>query len=222
MARIILLTTLEGADLAQIKADFRAADAVVTVVRDRVSLDAQAFGDDTTLVSFGTGVIVPPATLGRLRRKAYNVHAASPAYPGRDPHHFAIYDGAVRYGATMHVMTERVDAGPIVAVDLFDVPQESRPRQLLQMANEAGMRLIGRHAQTLASGMELAVLAGVAWAPVKRSRQDFLAACRITADISSAEFERRFKAFDGEGYDNLTLDVHGRLFRIDKCDGRRP
>ena len=69
----------------------------------------------TVLAAFGTGVIVPPDLLARYDR-AYNFHAAPPAYPGRDPHHWAAYDWATVYGATVHIMTERVDAGPIVGV----------------------------------------------------------------------------------------------------------
>ena len=43
------------------------------------------------LLSFGTGVIVPESILLTPGLVALNVHAASPDFPGRDPHHFAAY-----------------------------------------------------------------------------------------------------------------------------------
>src|SRR5262249_229160 len=68
-------------------------------------LTQTALTRDTWLISHSTSVIVPASVLEVLQGRAVNIHAASPRYPGRDPHHFAIYDGAARYGATAHVMT---------------------------------------------------------------------------------------------------------------------
>jgi hypothetical protein len=81
------------------------------------------------LIAFNSGVIVPKDALARYQR-AFNFHAAPPRYPGRDPHHWAVYEGAEWYGVTCHVMTERVDAGPIIATEAFEIrgmsPQEIR------------------------------------------------------------------------------------------------
>src|SRR5436190_12579513 len=96
------------------------------------------------LISFGTSVIVPEAVLNLSAMTPINVHAASPEYPGRDPHHFAVFDGVVTYGATMHVMTRHVDAGPIVDVESFAVGPSWRPVDLLRRANDAGFVLLDR------------------------------------------------------------------------------
>src|SRR5215831_20804891 len=47
---------------------------------------------------------------------AFNIHPAPPEYPGRDPWHFAHYDGYPRAGATLHRMAPRVDDGEILDV----------------------------------------------------------------------------------------------------------
>src|SRR5258707_14038024 len=65
------------------------------------------------LVAFTSETIVPPHILHALGHGAYNFHPGPPAYPGWAPAHFALYDRARVFGATAHVMTERVDAGPI-------------------------------------------------------------------------------------------------------------
>ena len=85
----------------------------MVVVRDLNDL-RQATGD--VLLSFATSIIVPKEVIDRFPSGAYNIHAASPDYPGRDPHHFAVYEGATRYGATCHIMSAPVDEGPIVDV----------------------------------------------------------------------------------------------------------
>jgi methionyl-tRNA formyltransferase len=69
------------------------------------------------LVAFTTPVIVPPGVLDALGYGAYNFHPGPPEYPGWAPAHFAVYDRAPLFGATAHVMVERVDAGPIVGVE---------------------------------------------------------------------------------------------------------
>jgi methionyl-tRNA formyltransferase len=218
---VILLTDFDGANLGRLRKVFEVIGSNVIVVRDLEGLRGQAVANETTLVSFGTGVVVPKALIDSLGQRAYNVHAASPEFPGRDPHHFAIYQGAKRYGATLHVMTDQVDAGPIIAIEMSDVPLDCRPSQLLHLANEAGFRLIETYAGAIISGHILPVLDGIAWGPITRRRKDFFEHCRISPEITSTEFLRRYNAFDGETHDNLWVEIQGWTFRIDKSRGRR-
>lgn len=211
MSRVVFLTHLSGQPLAEVGP---ALDRPV-LAHDLPSLEA-AIAPGAILLSYGTSVIVPAAVLDRFEGRAYNLHAASPDYPGRDPHHFAVYDGAARYGATLHRMTPKVDDGPIVDMELFDTPPDVRPSQLLALANAAAIRILLRSGPKIARGETLAPMPGVAWGPVKRSRRDFLAMCRIDPGLPADEFERRFRAFDGEAQDNLYIELHGRTFRLTK------
>ena len=154
--------------------------------------------------------------LARLAKPAYNVHAASPDFPGRDPHHHAIYRGATIYGATLHIMTPRVDDGPIVGVETFPVIADATPASLLAQANDAGLRLIERFGQRLLEATPLPALPEVKWGAVKTRRADFQNLCALTPLIGPDEFARRFRAFDGGSYDNLTIEFCGHTFRIDK------
>jgi methionyl-tRNA formyltransferase len=211
VSRIVLLAHLDRNRLAGLAPAL--GDPVLA--HDLPSLEA-AISPGATLLSYGTSVIVPAAVLDRFEGRAYNLHAASPDYPGRDPHHFAVYDAAARYGATLHRMTPKVDDGPIVDVELFDTPPGVRPSQLLALANAAALRILLRSGPKIARGETLEPIPNVAWGSVKRSRKDFLAMCRIDADMSVEEFERRFNAFDGEAHDNLYIELHGRTFRLSK------
>ncbi|MBG30776.1 MAG: hypothetical protein CMI31_12355 [Opitutae bacterium] len=166
------------------------------------------------LFSFGTSVIVPGWILAKPDMPAVNLHAASPQYPGRDPHHFAIYDGVPEYGATLHFMTPSVDSGPIIDVEIFDVPDGTRPVDLLDKANEAAFMLLGKYLPMLLSGEAPPSNPNLQWTGTKRSRKDFLELCRIDPEISEEEFLRRQRACQMPGYYNLHTMVQGRRFHM--------
>ena len=102
------------------------------------------------LIAFCTAVIVPASLLDRLGRPAFNFHPGPPTYPGRHPESFAAYDGVSRFGATSHVMVPRVDEGPIVGVEWFDVPPETGQMMLADLAFQATLRLFARQAPIMA------------------------------------------------------------------------
>jgi methionyl-tRNA formyltransferase len=173
-------------------------------------------GSEPTLLSFSTSVIVPADVFEQFPGGAYNLHAASPQYPGRDPHHWAIYDGAREYGATLHVMSKRVDDGPIIDAELFTVAPDEKPMALLDRANAAAFAVLARNAERLMSGRIIAPQSTLAWSGKKHSRKDFLEMCRMDASLSREEFERRVRAFEVPHHDNLTVTLHGRIFRLEK------
>lgn len=203
---IILLTSLDKESCQRIL-------PTCHVVHDFEALQA-AYGN--ILLSYGTSIIVPQEILNRYPGGAYNIHAGSPDYPGRDPHHWAVYEGAQRYGATAHVMTNRVDEGAIVDVEWFHVNPTTSPSQLLEQANTAALKILLRIAVMLQHGEVLVPMADVHWGKNKRSRADFKEMCQISAHITPEEFESRFRAFDGDNYNNLQLELHGYTFRIEK------
>ena len=193
-----------------------AADLTVLTGRDGVvdALEAKVT-PDTMLVCFSTGVIIPKAILARINGPAYNFHAASPEYPGRDPHHFAVYDRAKRYGATAHELIAPVDSGRIVGVEWFDVAPGTSPNKLRAAAVEAMFKLSHLLIPKIIR-REILPDAGVEWSGRMRTRKEFLEMCQIDPSISREEFERRYFAFDGGDYENLTTVIHGYRFRIDK------
>lgn len=205
MGRIVFLTSLDDRTCRP----FLAALGDHIVVRSATELTA-ASGD--ILLSYGTSLIVPQDQLDRFRA-AYNIHAAPPDYPGRDPHHFAIYDGVKRYGATCHVMTSRVDEGPIVDVEWFDVAPEETPEGLLKRADLAAVTIIHKLGLRLQSGPLSPI--GQTWGSRKTKRSDFLAMCQIYPDISREEFDRRYRAFNSDHHNNLIIVVQGKTFRIE-------
>jgi len=192
-------------------------DLDYAIVSDFDALECSCRKSVSLLLSFGTGVIVPTWILMKPGLLCLNVHAASPQYPGRDPHHFAVYDGAKQYGATMHYMTECVDAGKIVDVDLFEVPFSVTPKDILDLANEAGWRLIERFFWRFAQYGAPEPLECQIWSERKSTRKMFLELCRIEPFMSKEEVERRYRSTAMPGYRNLYVDIHGIRFRIEEA-----
>jgi methionyl-tRNA formyltransferase len=145
------------------------------------------------LIAYGTGVIVPASGIDRYIC-AYNFHGASYLYPGRDSHHWAAYEGATEFGATAHVMTALVDAGPIVGSSLKPVPPGSSPSVYRAIGDLALAELF----LDLAPRMALGTLPPLSldWGPKKRSRAHTLKMCDFTG-LPDAEKIIRRRAFQG-------------------------
>lgn len=166
------------------------------------------------LVGFVTPVIVPARILNALGFGAYNFHPGPPSYPGWVPSHFAVYDGAIEFGATAHVMVEKVDAGPIVGVERFAVPPRTRVAELELLAFVRLARLFWRLAPALATQSEPLPVLPVAWSGCKSTRHGYAAMCEISPEITQDELERRVEAFGtGQFGIDLTVMLHGHKFR---------
>ena len=95
----------------------------LTVISVATSADLAALDPDllerARLIAFVTPEIVSAHVLAKLGYGAINFHPGPPDYPGWAPSHFALYERATEFGATVHVMVEQVDAGPIIDVARF-------------------------------------------------------------------------------------------------------
>ena len=184
------------------------------VVENLKELEQAFLNKQDLLLSFGTNVIVGEKILNNENLLSLNVHAAPPEYPGRDPHHFAIYDGVKEYGATLHVMKKKVDSGPIIEVKRFKVLPYDTPNKILTRANEASWILIKNLFKKISSGKKLMPLHNISWGKRITNRKMFLEMCKLDVKISEQEFRRRLKAFSAEGYNNIYIDMYGYKFFI--------
>ena len=150
-------------------------------------------GGGDVLLTFSTGIIVPCDVIERFDA-AYNFHAASSSYPGRDAHHWAVYDGVLQYGAVAHWMTERVDEGEIVGSMRFGMVSGASPHEFREAATNGIRGLL----LTLAPSIFERPLTpnGEPWTGTKRRRSDLIAMCDMRG-IDIEERQRRRHAFQG-------------------------
>jgi methionyl-tRNA formyltransferase len=167
------------------------------------------------LLAFTSGTIVEPEILDALGHGAYNFHPGPPDYPGWAPAHFALYERAKTFGATAHLMVERVDAGPIVGVETFPIPDNVGVRHLEQIAYVRLAYLFWRMAKDLATRSEPLPSLPITWSGTKSTKQQYVSACQIPTDISKAELEHRVRAFhDDFRAIHPTINLHGFQFQL--------
>jgi len=166
------------------------------------------------LIAFVTSEIVPQSTLAQLGHGAFNFHPGPPSYPGWAPAHFALYDHAKEFGATVHIMVEQVDAGPIVDVALFPIPVDISVVGLEGLAYAHLAQLFWRLSKSLATDTEVTSRLPIKWGSKKYSRRAYRAICEIPLDIPKDELDLRMKVFGGNHFGMApTINLHGVEFR---------
>lgn len=167
------------------------------------------------LISFTTEVIVPAAVLDQLGYGAYNFHPGPPSYPGWAPAHFALYERAQDFGCTMHRMIERVDAGPIVEVDVFAIPPKTSVSGLEEMAYTRLVQMFWRTARMLATQSSPLIERAVRWSDNRRSRSEYEAICDIPLTIAPDELKHRAEVFGTDHFGIVpSIALHGVQFRM--------
>jgi methionyl-tRNA formyltransferase len=165
------------------------------------------------LVAYASPIIVPPQILDQLGYGAYNFHPGPPDYPGLAPAQFAIYHDAANFGATAHLIVEKVDAGPIVGVELFPTPPGISVIELEWLAYRHMAHIFWELAKALATQAEPLPRLPIHWSGEKSTRRRYAAMCNLAPDISRDELDRRIRAFGGNSFGlGLTLELHGAQF----------
>ena len=90
------------------------------------------------LFSFYFRRMLKPALLGLPTRGALNVHGSLlPHYRGRAPVNWAVLNGERRTGATLHYMTDKPDAGDIVAQQAVPILPDDTAREVFDKVTVA-------------------------------------------------------------------------------------
>ncbi len=167
------------------------------------------------LIAFASPVVVPAQIINALGYGAYNFHPGPPEFPGWAASQFAIYRGATEFGATAHVMVERVDAGPIVAVERFPIKPLTGADELEKLTYAHLAKIFWQLVKPLATQSEPLPQLAMCWTGQKGSRRNYAALCRIPLDIAKEELERRIEAFGGNYFGiRPTVGLHGFQFEL--------
>ncbi|MDX2142307.1 MAG: formyltransferase family protein [Rhodospirillaceae bacterium] len=171
----------------------------VETIMSRDALLAAVASDrsGTRLISFCSAVVVPGDVLTALGTPSYNFHPGPPEYPGRYPSVFALYEGAERFGITVHEMAAKVDAGPIISAEWFPIPKDCSLEKLEELAFSAlvaKFRVMAHHLATIERPLPRMPYR---WSGRKTKKADCTALCRITPGLDADEIARRRRACGG-------------------------
>ncbi|MGE5277910.1 MAG: formyltransferase [Acidobacteriota bacterium] len=105
------------------------------------------------LLSFYFRHVLPAEILKLPRLGAYNLHGSLlPKYRGRAPVNWAVARGETETGATLHVMTEKPDAGDIVDQEAVPIGPDDTAYEVQKRVTQAGVRILERRLAGLKAG----------------------------------------------------------------------
>ena len=167
------------------------------------------------LISFGARYYIPPKILERIGYGSYNFHPGPTNYPGWAPFLYAIYDGAKKYGVTVHEMSPKIGAGKIISVVDFDIPPDAKPQELVDLTTAHMMDMFVKLSPFFVNHPGYLACADIDWQKSPTRKKDFAAICNIPLEIDEHELKRRIAAFgdsDGEVFPFLMID--GKKYRL--------
>ncbi len=122
-----------------------AFDAALTEAIDRYS--------PGLVVLAGFMRVLGPELVRHYRGRLINIHPALlPAFPGLDTHRRAIEAGVAEHGASVHFVTEEVDAGPVILQARVPVLPGDTPEVLAARVLEQEHRIYPQAVRWIAEG----------------------------------------------------------------------
>ena len=97
--------------------------------------------------------ILSPAFVDQFAGRLMNIHPSLlPHYPGLDTHRRAIADGAREHGATVHFVTQDLDAGPVIIQGQVKVCEGDSEQSLAMRVHQVEHRIYPEAVRWFASG----------------------------------------------------------------------
>jgi len=167
--------------------------------------------DYDLLISYISPWIVPKAVLDKTKRWNINFHPGPPEYPGIGCFNFAIYDSAIQFGATAHIMNPTVDTGKIIGVKRFSMSNNETVESLSIKTYEAQLVLFNKIMQYIFSN-DCLPKCNETWQrkPFKRSELEELATIKM--NMSKQEIDKRIKATYYPGKPAPFFELHRHKF----------
>lgn len=121
--------------------------------RDDASAEALRRLDLDAIVIASFPRVLPPAIYGAARAGAINMHCSLlPRHRGPLPMFWVYYQDDRETGVTVHQVTARADAGPILAQARFDLPRGYPIQQLYDRSSALGADLVLQALSALGNG----------------------------------------------------------------------
>jgi methionyl-tRNA formyltransferase len=163
------------------------------------------------LFSFGPLIVREPL-LSAVKMAAINFHTAPPAYPGRGGCSYALYNQDKEYGVTAHLMTDKIDDGPIMDVLRFPIPQGCTAGHLHNLAMAKIPVLAEQVIGQINSTIGLKPCPDEQWGGPAKTQDDLLDFMKLTTNTSEAVLRRKLDALRYPGKKGPYLMYRGMKF----------
>ena len=144
------------------------------------------------IVSYISPWIVPKNILERTKKWNINFHPGSPEYPGIGCFNFALFESASSFGATAHLMKEKVDSGEIIGVRRFKIEEGETVKSLSIKTYEAQLHLFKEIIKYILSKNSLPKCNDI-WAREPFTRANLEKLATISLDMTPEEVDERIR-----------------------------
>ncbi len=159
---------------------------------DRFPSPSYGMRTDLTL-SYMSPWVIPDRILRETKKWSINFHPGPPEYPGIGCTNFALYEGAVEYGVTAHLMESRVDSGRILGVRRFPIEANDTVHSITEKSYSALVQLFQDTMIPILTQDTLPVCHEV-WKRRPFTRRELEELCRVNVEMPREELRRRIHA----------------------------
>lgn len=145
------------------------------------------------LISYLSPWIVPDVLLKSAKVAAINFHPGTPKYPGIGCYNFALYEGAIEFGATCHHMESNVDTGAIIDVKRFPIFATDTVGSLVRRTYDLQLALFYEIMGLILSGEPLPT-SEEQWQRKPFTRKALNDLSYVTPDMTKEEVSKRIRA----------------------------
>jgi methionyl-tRNA formyltransferase len=170
-------------------------------------------GEVDFLFNYLSPVIVPERILQSIRRGAVNFHPAPPEWPGIGSASYALFEGDETFGVTAHLMTLKVDSGPIVRTLRFPIVPDDDCESLFQRALNFSLFLFYDVLATVAQ-IGAAKACDETWKRDAIRRAEFEKWMRISPSDSADDVRRKVRALHHSTLPGPYVEVAGMRFHL--------
>lgn len=140
-------------------------------------------------------IILNRRLLQSIRIAAINFHTGPPRWPGRGSCSFALYHGDKTFGVTAHIMTAKIDQGPILQVVRFPINKEDTAESLDLRTKNAIPQLAASVARDIQSKDGKIQPLKINWKRRPKTKKDMMRLMKIEQSDSLKEIHRKVRAF---------------------------
>lgn len=172
------------------------------------------------ILSFRSFFYLPREIYSRAEIAAINFHPGPKEYPGSGCINFALYEDARWFGVTAHLMSEKIDSGPIIDEIIFSIDPLDNVESLLKKTHEQLFQLFLKTTEVILSqgDGQLSNLIeknrNSVWRGRARKMSELESLQNFPADISRDELARRIRATYTKDWRPF-VTLHGFRFTLD-------
>ncbi len=107
---------------------------IVDVSKSRANLKRNSSKKYDYIFSYLCPYLIPKKFLDNTKINNLNFHPGPPKYPGFGCYNYAIFNRDKDYSCTAHIMTKKIDAGPIFQIKKFNLNNNETLESLMKKA----------------------------------------------------------------------------------------